>query len=80
MESLHTVFGLLSKISINYVLIYMFCIYTCFLCLWLFPMHIACICLLLFPYESMYLKNIFGCLNLYIYIYIDEIIVLIGMT
>jgi hypothetical protein len=67
MEGMHVVGGILSKISINCVLIYMLCIYTFVYVLWVLPVYVACILLLLFPHE--YRKNLRSFVYVYKFIY-----------
>jgi hypothetical protein len=57
----HAIGDIITKISVNCVLIYMLHYY-----LWEFPIYVACICLVLFLYESVHLHNVFFCFKLYI--------------
>jgi hypothetical protein len=79
LEGLHIVGDIITKISVNCVLIYMLHYYLCVylwvfrLCclylslyLWELFVYVACICLLLFPYESVHLQNVFFCFKFYI--------------
>jgi hypothetical protein len=66
-EGMHEVGGILSKISINCVLIYMLCIYTFVYVLWVLLVYVASIFLLLFPHE--YRKNLRAFVYVYKFIY-----------
>jgi hypothetical protein len=69
-EGLHTVGDILTRVSVNCVLIYMLHYYLCVIF-----MGISFICfmiwLLSFPYESMHLQYVFICLS-YIYKVLQE--------